>query len=146
MKRSKTQIASTIGLLTIACASSARQDKTVEDEDIVVTSYTAMSYPRMAQVSHILGMVVVRVELDDAGKVVSSTAVSGSRVLIPDSLANAKKWRFQPNAKKNAVIIYDFRLAEGMCDPNESESQNRIFVFRKPNIASITACPSSVQP
>jgi hypothetical protein len=100
----------------------------------------------MAQVAHIRGMVVVRVKLDESGKVISSVAVSGPKVLIPDTLANAKKWRFEPNAAKSAVIIYEFVIPEGVCDPNEKSGQDDLFIFRKPNIASISSCPVIAQP
>ena len=121
-------------------------NETVTDDQISVLSFAAMHYPRMAQVAHIRGIVVVRVKIDDTGKVVSSAAISGSKILIPDTLANAKKWRFQPNAAKSAVIIYEFVIPEGVCDPNEKSGQGDLFIFRKPNIASITACPVVAQP
>jgi TonB family protein len=123
-----------------------RDNETVTDDQISVSSFSEMHYPRMAQVAHIRGMVIVRVKLDETGKVVSSIAVSGAKVLIPDTLANAKKWRFQPSAAKTAVIVYEFRIPEGVCDPNENLSQRDLFIFRKPNIASITACPVIAQP
>jgi TonB family protein len=122
------------------------RDETVTDDQISVSSFAEMHYPRMAQVAHIRGMVVIRVKLDEAGRVVSSVAVSGSKVLIPDTLANAKKWRFLPNAAKSAVIVYEFLIPEGVCDPNEKSGQGDLFIFRKPNIASITACPLIAQP
>lgn len=123
-----------------------RDNQAVTDDQISVLSFSEMHYPRMAQVAHIRGVVVVRVQLDETGKVVSSAAISGSKVLIPDTLANAKKWRFQPNAAKRAVIVYEFLIPEGICDPNEKSSQSDLFIFRKPNVASITACPVVAQP
>ena len=123
-----------------------RDNETVTDDQISVSSFIAMHYPRMAQVAHIRGMVVVRVKLDETGKVTSSVAVSGPKVLIPDTLANAKKWRFEPNGAKSAVIIYEFVIPEGVCDPNEKSGQDDLFIFRKPNIASISACPVIAQP
>lgn len=125
-------------------AQGSQADETVTDDQIVVSSFAEMRYPRMAQVGNVRGIVVVRVKLDDAGKVVSTTAVSGSKLLIPDTLANAKDWQFQPNAAKSAVIIYEFEI-KGRCEDKDSR-RDHLFVFRKPNIASITACGEFWQP
>jgi len=123
-------------------AQQEQQDQTVNDEDITVTSFEGMGYPVVARVGNREGVVVVRVKLDHEGKVVCATAVSGYKALIRDSLANARKWRFRPNAGKTAVIIYEFRLAEGECGP----PPNQLFVFREPNIASVVACAPHWQP
>jgi len=86
----------------------------VLNESIQVTHVEAIEYPVLAWIARTQGIVVTRVKLDTAGRVVSTTAVSGYKMLIPDCLSNAMKWRFQPNSNKEAVIIYDFRL-EGDC-------------------------------
>ena len=126
-------------------AQGSQADEAVTDDQIVVSSFAEMRYPRMAQVGNVRGIVVVRAKLDDAGKVVATTAVSGSKLLIPDSLANAKNWQFQPNAAKSAVIIYEFEI-KGRCDQGKDSGRHHRFVFRKPNIASITACGEIWQP
>jgi hypothetical protein len=118
-----------------------RQEEAVNDEDISVSSFEEMHYPALARVAHRESVVVVQARLDDAGKVASARAISGSRMLIPDCVSNAKKWQFRPNARKTAVIIYEFQLTEGRCDAGKS-----LFVFREPNIASVTSCVGVWQP
>lgn len=81
------------------------------------------------------GAVVVKVTLDDDGKVASAFAISGNKTLIPDTLANAKRWRFKSNPQKSAVIVYEFRLTEGTCHDNS----HSLFQLIHPNFASITA-------
>jgi len=85
----------------------------VEDKQIKVVSFEKMKYPALGLTARIDGLVVVRVNLDDEGKVVDATAISGNEVLVPDTLANVKKWRFDPNVQKTAVVVYDFVLEEG---------------------------------
>lgn len=120
----------------------AQQDQTIYDKDITVVSFEEMRYPPLARQAHIQGTVVVKVKLDDAGKVTSATAIVGARLLISDCLANARKWRFHPTPGNGAIIIYEFRLADGTCNAE----QNHLFVFRRPNVASVTGCEEVWQP
>jgi TonB family protein len=130
-------------VVTIACNLIAQQNEPLYDNDINVKSFEEMSYPPIARGAGIQGTVVVSAKLDAAGRVTSATAISGAKLLIPDSLSNAKKWRFSPNTKGLAIIIYEFRIAEGTC--NDS-GQNHISTFRKPNILMIVGCGEMWQP
>jgi hypothetical protein len=135
-------ITSMIFVVGLNClAQQNRQNETVKDEEIVVASFAEMNYPLPARLTHTQGIVVVRVKLDETGKVVSSEAISGAKTLIPDSLSNSNKWRFQAGPSKTAVIIYEFWI-EGSC----YSGMNGHFVFRQPNIASITGCELAAQP
>src|SRR6202035_1988469 len=101
MKTSLARILVAIGFLTlIVCYSSAQEEPTVNDEDISVSFVEEMPYPALAHAAHREGAVVVQVKLDDKGNVLSARAISGSKLLVPDSLANVRKWRFQPNSNK----------------------------------------------
>jgi TonB family protein len=120
----------------------AQQNGPVYDNDINVKSYEEMSYPPIAREARIQGTVVISATLDGAGRVTSTTAISGAKLLIPDCLSNAKKWRFSPNTNGLAIIIYEFRLAEGRCNHETSH----LFAFREPNRVSIIACEETWQP
>jgi hypothetical protein len=109
------------------------QDGPIKDEEFKLQRFAPLDYPVFARTTHVQGIVTVRVELDEGGDVVSATAVSGPGALIQASVSNAKKWGFQPNKTKRAMIIYDYRI-EGLCQaPCASH-----FVVRPPNIATIT--------
>jgi hypothetical protein len=109
------------------------QDGPIKDEEFRLQHFVPLDYPILARTTHVQGIVTVRVELDESGRVVSAMAVSGAEALIPASVSNAKKWGFQPNKTKRAIIIYDYRI-EGLCQsPCASH-----FVVRPPNIAAIT--------
>lgn len=141
ISRRRTLIA--IGLLVLTVSrSSGQQEQAANDEGISVSSFEEMHYPALARTAHRESMVVVQVKLDDNGKVVSASAISGSKMLIPDTLANVRKWRFHPISNKTAVIIYDFHFVEGKC----SLGRNGSFVFRQPNVATITTCVAQWEP
>jgi hypothetical protein len=109
------------------------QDTPTLNETIKPLYFETIAYPLAARLTRVQGVVVVRVRLTDEGKVVSSTAISGAKSLIPGCLANSKKWLFQPNAEKTAVIVYSFRI-EGLCNlPCPSQSR-----FDPPNLMTIT--------
>jgi hypothetical protein len=108
------------------------QDGPIRDEEFKLQHFVPLDYPVFARTTHVQGIVTVRVELDENGGVVTATAVSGPEALIPGSVSNAKKWSFQPNKTKRAIIIYDYRI-EGMC---QSPCATH-FVVRPPNIATI---------
>ena len=147
MRKVSTLLVVVAGLLTLGTLRSASRNRQfpVEDvppdEDINVTSFEEIGYPVPALLNNVQGDVVVRVKLDGHGKVVLATEISGSRALAGVAADNAKKWQFRPNFSKAAVIIYEFRFADGMC----GATLNQLFVFQQPNIASVTACPSHPQ-
>lgn len=92
----------------------AGQNATIFNEEIKPLSFDTLDYPLAARLMRVQGVVVVRVTLDDGGRVLDSKAISGPEKLIADCLANSKKWRFHPNLEKSAVIVYQFKL-EGLC-------------------------------
>jgi TonB family protein len=107
----------------------------IYDKDVHLADFEDLSYPGAARVAHVQGIVVVRVTLDDHGRVASARAISGNEVLIPDSLDNVKTWRFQPNTEKAAVVVYNFRMVNA-----DSKSGCSHFMLEAPNFASVTAC------
>jgi TonB family protein len=86
-----------------------------------VISFEEMRYPAIAQSARTEGDVVVAVTLDEKGNAIGASAVYGDTLLIPQSLANAQKWKFAPNEHKRAIIMYDF-IIDGLCRRNTPES------------------------
>jgi outer membrane biosynthesis protein TonB len=134
-----------IALPVLAALSGALAQKggTIADKDINVVDYVDLSYPPIAVLAHVQGVVVVRLKLDDQGKVLDAEALSGTPLLTGPSVDNAKKWRFEPNSQKAAVIVYNFRI-EGDCHYSSGSSSQ--VIFYPPNLAAITACPGPTQP
>jgi TonB family protein len=143
MTISRTTALMAIGLLALSVSYAlAQQEQIVNDEDISVSSFEEMFYPALAHAAGREGAVVVEVKLDNSGYVVSARAISGYRMLIPDTLSNVRKWRFHPNSQKTAVVIYEFHLVEGKCN----SGRNGLFVLKEPNVAIITTCEMQPQP
>ncbi len=109
----------------------------ISDEDIKVVSFEQMDYPAAAQSAPdgAEGAVVLRVNLDKKGRVTDVAALSGKESLVPGAVANVMKWRFEPNAARAAIVVYDFRIARGLCKTAWSS-----LTFKKPNLAIVTAC------
>jgi TonB family protein len=143
MKTTAKEVLSATCLLVLSSLISvgAQQNQTVLDKDVRVVDFDELKYPSVALQARTQGVVVVQVKLDDHGKVTDAMPISGTEVLISDSLANVRKWRFRPNAQKAAVIVYNFRLASGM-----SKSGCSHFMLDAPNFVTVTAgCPPEVQ-
>jgi TonB family protein len=113
----------------------AQQEKPISDSDMKVIDFEDVKYPVLARDTNTQGVVVVRVRLDNDGKVVEATALSGFELLVQECLANAKKWRFKPNARRAAVIVYNFRLI-GLC----KSSAVSFSTLQEPNFVTITRC------
>ena len=93
------------------------------------------AWSRQLGSQRIQGVVVVRVRLDDAGGVTDAVALSGADALVRDCLENVKKWRFEPNAQKSAVVIYKFGMPGGEC-----KSAPSMFMLERPNFAKVIGC------
>ncbi len=116
---------------------------TLSDKDVKVFHFEDMKYPAISQYAPLEseGFVVVRANLDNGGRVLEASAISGKELLIADTLTNIKKWRFQPNNSKVAVVVYNYRLARGIC-----KSPSSVFTLDGSNLATITACwPASAK-
>jgi TonB family protein len=119
----------------------AQQVDPVYDEDSKLVSFEDLAYPPLARAVRVQGVVVVSVTLDDEGSVTVATPVSGSKVLIPPCLDNARKWKFVPNRQKRAVIVYEFRIHAGACHDRSSS----VFLLMHNNFASIVSCNNVIE-
>ena len=128
-------------LLAHQASRTSCQEEAVHDEDIRVTAFEEIRYPRMAFAARIQGTVVVHLDLDGQGHVLAVRAVSGPRLLVTDTLANASKWQFKANAVKAAVLLYEFRI-EGRCNIDTSG----LFALQSPNRALVLGCQMPAQP
>jgi TonB family protein len=143
MKITATAVALAVGLLAMSPlgGTQAPQETTISDKDIKVLDFEALKYPALALQTNYQGVVVVRVKLEDDGKVAAAVAISGHETLVPDCLANAKKWRFQPNSRHVAVIIYNFRLSYA----SKCKSASSFFTLEAPNFATIIDCVRTIE-
>jgi TonB family protein len=137
MIKSLTGLLAVVSALTGACSLSLATDKgsTILDKDVKVVEFEELMYPPEARASRMTGVVVVRVALDDSGKVLGSALVSGADILAHACLENAKKWKFQPNSERSAILVYEFRMPGGEC-----RSSSSISLLRRPNFVIVDGC------
>jgi TonB family protein len=116
-----------------------QKDPAVDDKDTKVVSFEELIYPPLARSARMQGVVVVQVKLDRQGKVTDAVGVSGSELLMLGALENVKKWQFEPNSRKNAIVVYNFKILEGRC-----KSDSRLFVLQGANLATVMTCPPEI--
>jgi outer membrane biosynthesis protein TonB len=114
----------------------------VSDNEMQLQDFAEIDYP-VAWEARIQGVVVVEAKLDEKGSVSDASALFGNPILIPDCLANVKKWSFSPNAKHLAVVVYRFKMPCA-CLNNAPEGQHQ-FILQPPNYVEVSHAPMWIQ-
>jgi hypothetical protein len=123
-------------LLCLPTMPNGQQQETQPEDQAQLISFQDLTYPGVARVTRVQGIVVIKAKLNETGDVVAASALLGPKVLVSDCLANIKKWKFKPNSGKSAIIVYEFRLDDGACH----DASRSLFRLIFPNFATITAC------
>src|ERR1700688_2715140 len=133
-----------LGLLTFfhgTCSSQQRalpaSQSPLNPQDIQVVHFEEMKYPAIAQRAPYPpeGVVVIQISLGEQGKVSEAKVISGNPLLVPDALANIKKWHFSSTKEKTGIIVYNFRRILGQCG-----SLTNLFAFQFPNFVTVMGC------
>lgn len=141
MKRlSRIVISMALLVLGSKCYAQDKQSPTIPDSKINVITYEAMNYPPLALQTRVQGLVVLMLKLDTVGNVIDASALSGADLLVNTSLANARKWQFQPNAQHAVILVYNFRLSYAF----GCESKSSLFTLEAPNLVNIIDCVRTV--
>ena len=119
----------------------AEKSTTILDKDMNSKGQPDIRYPLIALQTGTQGVVVVHVTLDDKGNVIQSLALSGNEILIAESLENAKKWRFDGNTQRAAIIVFNFEIPQRACLDGAYHS---VATIRPPNFVNITGCMGSL--
>lgn len=132
-------------ILLLACSivrqAATQELPTILNNEIKPDYFEEMTFPLNARLTHTEGTVVILANLNEQGRVIASTALSGAKALIPEAVSNSKRWRFQPNSRKSVILVYVFRI-EGVCHlPCRSQ-----FLFHPPNLATITIGEPTIEP
>ena len=141
MKTVTSRVLTALALLSISSPLLAQHNVALHDKDVRAIHAEDISYPAAAFTAGTQGVVVVRAKLDTQGNVIEAEAISGSDVLIPRTVENAKKWQFEPNSESAAIIVYNFRI-HGVCQTAGVHSQ---MIFYPPNFAEITGCSAIIE-
>lgn len=104
----------------------------------VVVQAAAPNYPKIAQLAHIEGDLVVSVEIAPNGTVTQATTVSGPAlaVLRQECLATAKNWIFASSSveSRREMLTFEFKIAG---EPGSGQEVK----FLPPYRVTITAPP-----
>jgi len=129
-----------IAVLCVCLPTSAQKDEVVHDGDTNVAKYEQMDYPFLAARLRVSGVVVLRLQVDKSGSVLSASAISGKDLLIAAALENARKWRFNATSNGTVILVCNFVLDERLCTPCQS-----LFLWQGPNLITITTGSLPIQ-
>src|SRR5262249_33758488 len=91
----------------------------IEDASRHVVKRLTPQYPKMAEVAHIQGDVIVRVTVNEEGKVTGAKAVSGHPLFIGPAIQAIGDWLFEPFVEDgkpvpvSALVKVEFKLGPG---------------------------------
>ena len=112
-------------------------------QEIRAIQATAPTYPRIAQLAHITGDIVVAVEITRDGKVSDAQVVSGMalREIRQVSLEAAKEWVFNSSSKdpRRYQITFSFTVA------GEPNVEGEKVIFLPPDHISVTVHPIQLE-
>lgn len=102
-------------------------------------------YPHLARFARLEGIVVVECRIDQGGKVIEATPISGQPVLAKAATTSARQWQFKPSGSDSneqmVRLTFEFRF-QGTC---KTQCCNEQFVFHYPDRVTITSEMPHVQ-
>jgi len=133
------------GILSLRVSASPQAPVvTVFDDEQEIVSDVPMTMPLDMWGHDGLTLVVVEIELDDQGAVKTAQALSGPRLVAGDAELNVKRWRFAPNAKHRAVVIYRFEVLEARCPSGLGYGTSTY--SRRGHVVTVTGCTQESNP
>jgi TonB family protein len=117
----KRYIQALFAVIMLACLAMAREPRQVSNEEANqhLTKRVPPRYPSMAEMAHIQGDVIVRVTIDESGKVTEAKGASGHPLLLEAAIPAVKQWEFQPFSDEGkpvpvqALVKVNFSLGPG---------------------------------
>jgi len=114
-------------------------DSSGQSREVGIVEAVAPAYPRIAQLAHIDGEVVVAVDIGPDGKVLRTEVVSGLalREIRQASLDAARNWVFSRSsrAERRELLTFEFRMTG---EPNKDGQETR---FSPPDHVIVTVHP-----
>jgi len=95
-------------------------------------TYVAPIFPAIAKAAHVVGTVVLQIEIDPAGSVGKVKIISGPEMLRQSAVDAVKQWRYKPFVKDGSpaavstTVAMPFTLVEQPAD-NDNEIQRVFF-------------------
>src|SRR5437660_10325993 len=117
----KRYVKTLFAVLVLVCLAVAQEPRQVSNEEANehLTKRVPARYPSMAEMAHIQGDVIVRVTIDENGKVTEAKGASGHPLLLEAAIPAVKQWEFQPFSDEGkpvpvqALVKVNFSLGPG---------------------------------
>jgi TonB family protein len=99
-----------------ACLENCESTATAKGNSATIVNKVIPEYPPIARAAHAMGTVVVKVIVDEEGKVIAAQVVSGHPLLQGASAKAARQSTFQPYllngqaVKITGTILYNFKM------------------------------------
>lgn len=122
--------AAPVELSTSSWPEEGGQEQGTANSDLTVTNFSQAA-PNQTTIQTVMQGIIAALP-NNAGGVTDAVALSGAEALVRDCLENVKKWRFEPNAQKSAVVVYKFGMPGGEC-----KSAPSMFMLERPNFAKV---------
>lgn len=107
-------------------------------KNLVVKRVTIPQYPSIAAIARVEGKVVIKIKVDEKGKVVSTETVEGSRLLRKAAEEATQAWLFEPTGKSSELqeekLTFIFKLM-----PPDTQFSELSSTFNMPNTVEIRA-------
>jgi hypothetical protein len=110
--------------LALSCAVADSHQSVVDSESCespqVVSAVSAI-YPPFALKVHLLGLVQVRIDVNEKGEVIAANPSGGNDVFLAASKSAALRWRFQPTGKhETGRLVFKYVLFGSDNDPRDA--------------------------
>ena len=136
----------TLILLLLAFAASApnrvRAQQGPGSEYVKVDHFEKPVYPSIAVSAHVRGAVVIEVSIDEQGRVVDASVLSGPRLLKDFAVQAVRKWTFFRSAGPKEIVVVAFAQDSRACTKDGFNKD--VVELTQPNLALVTACPPVV--
>jgi TonB family protein len=85
-------------VLMVVRGASAQETRLISNEEAIqhLTKRVQPKYPSLAEMAHIQGDVLLRVMIDESGRVSEAKGVSGHPMLLEAAIPAVKAWQFEP--------------------------------------------------
>ena len=125
--------------LLVGGALIASNGQSINDDPHVVAAVAPATYPAIARAANARGEVIIEVQIDTAGDVLSTKLISGHPLLQKVSEEAAKQWKFSPSpaGTKERSVRLTFRFQTVDTDPKPSAEFT--IVFRPPYTVAVQA-------
>jgi len=107
--------------------------QTEQDTGIKVIEAHSPQYPTLALLSKIEGLVIIKVLIDEKGRVRNADVAEGHKLLLEMSMKTAEKWLFNTGCGGRKIeLIFVYKII-----PKDSNDPDYSVVFHPPNKVTV---------